>query len=85
MTDTLIRVDDDRAAALEAAVSAGAAASVQAAVESALDAWLTDRALSTTDDEALRSLWREGLESGDAGALDFNALKADARRDDGAR
>jgi antitoxin ParD1/3/4 len=80
MTDTLISVDKARAAALQAAVSAGDTESVQAAVESALDAWLADQALTHVSDEALQALWREGVNSGDAGALDFTALKAQARR-----
>lgn len=80
MADTTIKVDGERVAALEAAVSAGGAASVQAAVESAVDAWLTDQALSQVSDEALRRLWAEGVGSGDAGEIDFKALKAEARR-----
>lgn len=80
MTDTVIHVDEDRAAALEAAVSAGGAATVQAAVESALDAWLADQALASASDDVLQRLWREGLQSGDAGELDFAMLKAEARR-----
>ncbi|KAF0174646.1 MAG: hypothetical protein IV086_01165 [Hyphomonadaceae bacterium] len=80
MTDTLISVDETRAAALQAAVSAGDAVSVQAAVESALDAWLADQALAHVSDEALQALWREGVDSGDAGALNFADLKAQARR-----
>lgn len=79
MSDTFVKVDEKRAAALEAAVSIGSAASVQAAVESAVDAWLAEQALAQADDETLRRLWDEGLASGDAGALDFSALKADAR------
>ncbi len=80
MSGTTISVDDERAEALKAAVSAGAAASVQAAVESAVDAWLTQQALSQASDEALQRLWREGVESGDAGEIDFAVLKAEARR-----
>ncbi len=80
MDDTLIKVDQVRAAALKAAVSAGGAKSVQDAVESAVDAWLTDQALAHVSDEKLQELWREGLESGDAGEIDFAALKAEARR-----
>ncbi len=80
MSDTLVKVDKSRAAALAAAVSAGGAASMQDAVENAVDAWLADQALAILPDEALQRLWREGLESGDAGALDLAALKAEARR-----
>ncbi len=77
--DAVIRVDKVRAEALEAAVSAGGAESVQAAVESAVDAWLTDQALAQASDETLQRLWREGEDSGEAGALDFEALKREAR------
>lgn len=80
MTDTTIRVDEERAKALEAAVSAGRAESVQATVVSAVDAWLVEQTLAQASDETLRRLWREGVESGDAGELDFAALKAEARR-----
>lgn len=84
MSDTVVKVDRSRASALEAAVSAGGAASVQEAVETALDAWLAEQSLAKLPDETLRRLWREGLESGDAGALDLDALKAEARRAPGA-
>ena len=80
MDDTHIKVDENRVSALKAAVSAGGAASVQAAVESAVDAWLAERALAVLPDDVLRTLWRGGVESGDAGAIDFDALKAEARR-----
>lgn len=79
MSDTVIKVDDERAAALEAAVSAGGATSVQAAVESAVDAWLMDQALAQTSDEVLQGLWRDGIASGDAGGVDLEALKREAR------
>lgn len=79
MSDTLIPVDDERAEALKAAVSAGNASSLREAVASAVDAWLTDRALDSVGDEALQRLWREGLDSGDAGSIDFAAIKAEAR------
>ncbi len=80
MPKTQFHVDEDRAEALAAAVSAGGAPSVQAAVERAVDAWLVNQALGQVSDEALQQLWREGLDSGDAGAIDFSALKAQARR-----
>lgn len=73
MSDTLIKVGETRAAALQAAVAAGGAASVQDAVDSAVDAWLADQALSNLPDETLQRLWREGVASGDAGALDLAA------------
>jgi antitoxin ParD1/3/4 len=80
MTDTTIRVDEERVKALKSAVSAGRAESVEAAVESAVDAWLVEQALAQASDETLRRIWREGVDSGDAGELDFGALKAEARR-----
>lgn len=84
MDDTLIKVDKARAEALKAAVSAGGADSVEAAVESAVDAWLVEQTLAGASDEALQRLWREGVSSGDAGELDFVALKSEARRTFGA-
>lgn len=80
MSDTTIFVDDERAEALKAAVSAGGAPSVQAAVETAVDAWLAEQTLAQASDETLQRLWREGVESGDAGEIDFALLKAEARR-----
>jgi len=79
MGESTIKVDENRAAALEAAVSAGDAGSMQEAVEKAVDAWLTDRAFESLSDEALQKLWREGVESGEAAEIDFTALKAEAR------
>jgi hypothetical protein len=84
MDDALIKIDDRRAAALQAAVSAGGAISLQDAVESAVDAWLTDQALAQANDDILQGLWREGVDSGDAEEIDFAALKVEARRAPGA-
>ena len=81
MSDTVIQVDEERTAALEAAVSAGGAASVQAAVESAVDAWLADQALAQASDEALQRLWREAVNSSDAGVIDIESIKREARAD----
>jgi Arc/MetJ-type ribon-helix-helix transcriptional regulator len=80
MSDTLVKVDRSRTAALQAAVSAGGAASVQDAVECAVDAWLAEQALANLPQEALQRLWQEGVRSGDAGTLDLDAVKAEARR-----
>lgn len=80
MSDTLIPVDDERAEALKAAVSAGDAPSLREAVASAVDAWLAERALNAVSDEALQRLWQEGVDSGNAGSIDFAALKAEARQ-----
>lgn len=80
MSDTLIKVDERRAAALKAAVSAGGAESVEAAVESAVDAWLADQALARASDEMLQKLWCEGVASGEGAEIDFEALKAEARK-----
>ncbi|HYD87230.1 MAG TPA: hypothetical protein VEA80_07135 [Vitreimonas sp.] len=80
MDDTLIKVDRQRVEALKAAVSAGGARSVEAAVENAVDAWPTEQALAGVSDETLQRLWRDGAESGDAGEIDFAALKSEARK-----
>ncbi len=80
MSDTLVKVNKSRAAALQAAVSAGGAASLQDAVECAADAWLAEQALANLPQEDLQRLWQEGVQSGDAGALDLDAVKAEARR-----
>lgn len=85
MSETLVPVNEERAQALEAAVSTGDASSVAEAVANAVDAWLTDQALAKVDDEVLQRLWREGIESGDADAVDFAVLKAEARRNRPAR
>lgn len=80
MTTLPVELDDERAAAVRAAVSAGSADSVQAAVEDAIDVWLAERTLDNMSDEALRRLWDQGVASGVAGSVDFTQLKADLRR-----
>ena len=38
-----------------------------------------EKALDRMTDQQLQALWREGVESGDAGEIDSVALKAEAR------
>jgi Arc/MetJ-type ribon-helix-helix transcriptional regulator len=79
MKDAVFKLDEARAEAIAAAVSAGGAESLQAAIESALDAWLADQALARLPDDVLRRLWDQGVAEGETEPADFDALKAAAR------
>jgi hypothetical protein len=45
-----------------------------------LDCEALELALTRLTDQQLRALWQDGLDSGDAGEIDFVTLKAEARR-----
>jgi antitoxin ParD1/3/4 len=64
------RVDD--------AVASGAYASANEVVEDALRCWMERSALAA-DVDALKRLWREGIESGQSEALDMDDIKRAAR------
>ena len=68
------------AAELRQAVEAGEYASTSEAVRDALREWRLKRVQREAAIEALRKAWDEGLASGDAGPLDLEELKVEARR-----
>lgn len=77
--DVHVSLDDDLARFVEDEVSSGRHGSSSDVLREALR--LMERA-GTPDAEVLRALreaWREGVDSGDAGELDFEILKAEAR------
>ena len=59
-----VAVSGRRAAAVRKAVRSGAYPSTDAVVRDALDLW---QQTQFVDDERLRQLWKEGIESGTAG------------------
>jgi antitoxin ParD1/3/4 len=82
-----VTLDDDLARYVEAQVNSGAFSSASQVVANALrvvasveqaDALLDD--LSPEQIAWLRTAWEQGLKSGDAGPLDMDAIKQEARR-----
>jgi antitoxin ParD1/3/4 len=74
-----VSLTDELANFVKAKVSAGRYASSSEVVREALR--LMER-IEQQDAERLsflRTAWKEGIDSGDAGELDFNALKQEAR------
>ena len=66
-------------AALEAAVETGEYATTSEVVSEAVRDWQMKRELRQDDIEHLRQLWDEGKASGDAGPVDFDQLRKEAR------
>lgn len=73
-----LTLDADLAAQVDDAVASGAYASPSEVVADALLCWRERRALEA-DPETLRRLWQEGLDSGEAAALDMAEVKRAAR------
>lgn len=77
--DVNVSLSDDLALFVEAKIATGRYTSSSDVVHEALR--LMDR-VERQDADLLRSLrmaWKDGLDSGDAGEIDFDALKAEAR------
>lgn len=66
-----------RAAAVRKAVKSGAYVSTDAVVRDALDLW---QQTQQVDDEYLRRVWKEGIESGTAGPWNKDEFLAWARK-----
>ena len=73
-----VALTGEQVESLNAAVTSGEYASASEIVQEALRDWQAKRQ-SPLDDVALRALWDEGKASGSAGAVDFEALRRDAR------
>jgi antitoxin ParD1/3/4 len=75
-----VSLTDQWADFVESKVSSGRYASSSDVVQEALRLMASrdERDLETL--EALRAAWRDGIESGDAGEVDFAGLKIEARR-----
>jgi putative addiction module CopG family antidote len=72
-----VAVSGKRAAAVRKAVESGAYPSTDAVVRDALDLWQQTQLI---DDEHLRRLWKEGIESGTAGPWDRDKFLDWARK-----
>ncbi len=66
-------------AALKAVVASGEYATTSEVVREAVRDWQMKRQLRQEDIERLRRLWDEGKASGDAGPVDFDRLRREAR------
>ncbi len=74
-----VAVTGAQLAALEAAVETGEYATAGEVVREALRDWQLKRELRQEDIKRLRLLWDEGKASGDAGPVDFDRLRQEAR------
>ena len=74
-----IALTSEQVASLRAAVDGGDYATTSEAVREAIRDWQHKRELQRNDILRLRQLWHEGLASGTAGAVDFEAIKAEGR------
>ena len=76
-----LTLPDELDAEITAAVSHGEYASAEDAVARAVAEWSDSRQLDAAlDDEELRRLWREGIESGAGGNMSIGEIKDEARR-----
>jgi len=84
MSEMTVKLPPDLAQFVEAKVAAGGFDSPESVVAQALSLMAEiDRQIESPDaDERAfqQAAWKEGIESGSAGVLDFEALKREARR-----
>lgn len=74
-----VALTSEQVESLTAAVASGEYGSPSEIVQEALRDWQAKRQSPLGDAMALRALWDEGKASGNAGAVDFEALRRDAR------
>lgn len=74
-----VSLTDELADYVKAKVLAGRYASSSEVVREALRLMEKIESQEAEKLDLLRQAWKEGIESGDAGALDFSALKKEAR------
>jgi antitoxin ParD1/3/4 len=65
---------------VEAKIESGRFASASDVIREALRLLETEERMERNRSRYLRDAWREGVESGDAGPLDFASLREEARR-----
>ncbi len=75
-----IALTSEQVASLRSAVDEGDYATTSEAVREAVRDWQLKRALQQEDIRRIRQLWQEGLASGSAGDVDFDALRVEARQ-----
>jgi antitoxin ParD1/3/4 len=74
-----VALTSEQVASIRAAVATGDYATTSEVVREALRDWQVKRELQLGDIKRLRQLWDEGIASGSAGVVDFEALRAEAR------
>lgn len=74
-----IALTPENASDIHAALASGEYASTSEVIRDALRAWKQARAERAVAIEELRRLWREGIQSGDNGPLDAEAIKRRGR------
>lgn len=77
--DVTLSLDDDQARFIEGQVASGRFRSSSDLMREALRLMENIERRHADRIQSLREAWREGLDSGDAGEIDFTALKAEAR------
>lgn len=75
-----IALTSEQVATLRAAVDEGAYATTSEAVREAIRDWQLKRELQQEEIRRVRQLWQEGVDSGSAGEVDFDALRQEAKK-----
>ncbi|MGI3900323.1 MAG: type II toxin-antitoxin system ParD family antitoxin [Janthinobacterium lividum] len=78
--DMTVSVDDELARFIEGQMASGRFETSSDLVREALRLMETVERQDADRLQWLRRAWRDGVDSGDAGELDFTALKAEARK-----
>ena len=79
LVDVTVFLDDELARFVEAQISAGRFGSSCDLMREALRRMEAGERQDPVRLEELRAAWRDGIDSGDVGEIDFAALKAEAR------
>ncbi|RYB03467.1 type II toxin-antitoxin system ParD family antitoxin [Lichenibacterium ramalinae] len=77
--DMMVSLDDELARFVEGQIATGRFRSSSDLVREALRLMETTERRDADNLRWLREAWQDGLDSGDAGEIDFTALKAEAR------
>lgn len=75
-----IALTSEMAAVVRQCVESGEYASSSEVIREALRDWKLKRALQHNEIDELRTLWRDGLNSGSGRFADMDAIKAEARQ-----
>ena len=74
-----VALTGEQISAIRAAVDSGEYATTSEVIREAIRDWQAKRELRQEEMNRLRKLWDEGIASGDAGPLDMNDLRREAR------